>query len=446
MRTSPQVLAAACLAQLMVTLDVSVVNIALPSIRDDFGLGVVGQQWIVTAYALPFAGFLLLGGRVADVVGVRRVFLAGTSAFVAASLIAGVAPGPEVLLAGRAAQGLAAAVLAPATLTAITGTFPEGDPRTRAMAWWTATSIAGGAAGNLSGGVLTEFLGWRSTLLVNVPLGVLALVLAARVLPAARREGGRIDTLPALLVTAGLLVLAYGLSTIGGRRWAPGVMAVFLASALFAAFVRRDGTARNPLLPRALLAIRSVRLGNAGLLLAGTALVPMWFFLTLQLQVVLGYSPLMSGLAFLPHTLIQLGVGLWLTPRLLRRAPAARLVLVGGALLAAGFAWQSTLTAGSTYVSAVLLPAVLIAGGAGLLTLPLSVATVAGVAETDRGAASGIMNSAKQIGGGVGLAAVVGATSAATQPAQAYQAAFTIMAAVAVVIAVGAAAVARAGP
>ncbi|WP_207799441.1 MFS transporter [Tsukamurella pulmonis] len=439
MRTA--VLVAACLAQLMITLDVSVVNVALPAIRTDLALSDVGQQWVVTAYALPFAGFLLLGGRVADVAGVRATFVAGMAVFTAASVVGGAAPGTEMLLAGRGLQGFAAAFVAPATLAVLTTTFEEGDARTRALAWWTAMSIAGGTAGNLCGGVLTELLGWRAVLLVNLPLGALAVTLALRALSGTRARTTRtagIDPMTAALATAALLLAAGAFSAAGEGRWVIAVPVVTVAALLLCAFVVRDRRAGLPLIPPALVAMRSVRRGNAGLLVAGAALVPMWFFLSLQMQVVLGYTALAAGLAFLPHTVIQLLVSLRWTPRLLRRHSAPALVAVGSATLACGFGWQSTLAPGAGYVTAILLPAVLIAVGSGLLTLPLTTMTVSGVREEEAGAASGIMNCAKQVGGGLGLAAIVAATTAISGTTETYRAAFLIMAAFAAAVGVGA--------
>ncbi|NMD56847.1 MULTISPECIES: MFS transporter [Tsukamurella] len=447
-----RVLAAACLAQLMITLDVSVVNVALPALRADLGLGGVGQQWVVTAYALPFAGFLLLGGRIADVAGVRWTFAGGLALFTAASALGGAATGVESMLAGRALQGLAAAFVAPATLAMLTTTFEEGEPRIRAMAWWTAMSIAGGTAGNLCGGVLTELFGWRAVFLVNLPLGALAVMLALGGLPTVPHEAARsarsgrparrapgIDPVAAALATAALLLAAGGFSAAGERQWQAAVAAGVVSALLLCAFRMRDRGTERPLLPPALLAIRSVRCGNAGMLLTGATLVPMWFFLSLQMQVVLGYSALVAGLAFLPHTVIQLLVSLRWTPRLLRRHSAPAMVAAGSGLLVAGFGWQSMLGPGSAYLTAILLPALLIGVGSGMVNLPLTTMTVSGVQRDEAGAASGIMNCAKQVGGGLGLAVIVAATAAITGEAAAYGAAFLMMAALAAVVGVGAA-------
>ncbi|PZG34449.1 MFS transporter, partial [Spongiactinospora gelatinilytica] len=304
----------------------------------------------------------------------------------------------------RAGQGVGAAVLAPATLTILTSVFPEGPRRTRAITVWTAVSLAGGTAGNLIGGALTEYLSWRSILLINVPIG-LACLAAAHLLPPGpdRRGGRRLDVLGAALATGGLGALAYGLS--GAPVVAFGGLVLLGLFALVEARV-----ARAPLIPPSLLRARPIWLGNVAMLLAGACLNPMWYFLTLSLQNVLGYGPLQTGLAFLPHTLLTMLVGLRLTPWLMRRTDDRVLIAAGALIGAAGFWWQSGIAPGQDYLTAIGGPAVLISLGGGLLNTPLTVTVTSGVAPADAGAASGLMNTAKQIGGALGLAALVTAT------------------------------------
>ncbi|MGH3620521.1 MAG: MFS transporter, partial [Sciscionella sp.] len=319
------VLALACAGQLMVVLDVSVVNVALPTIQTSLGFDPVELQWVANAYTLTFARFLLAGGRLADLFGRRRIFLVGLALFTTASLVGGLAGSAATLVTTRGVQGLGAAVLAPVTLTVLTASYPEGAARTRALATWTAVSIAGGAGGNLLGGVLTEFLSWRSVLLINVPIGAVALAAAARHLGGdghgrgySRGGAARLDLPGTGLATLGLVARTYGVSRAQTEGWAdPATLAAgcvaVLALAAFAVVETRLSTA--PLLPPALLRNRAVSLGNLVMLLAGASFqVPMWYFLSLYMQNVLHYSALRAGISFLPHTLLTLLVGLRVTP------------------------------------------------------------------------------------------------------------------------------------
>ncbi|GGU91420.1 MFS transporter [Actinomadura cremea] len=421
------VLALACAAQFMVVLDVSVVNVALPAVQDDLGFSDADLPWVAGAYTLAFAGFLLLGGRLADLVGAGRIFLAGLLLFCLPSLVGGLATTPGLLIAARAAQGIGAAVLAPATLTIITTTVPAGPRRTRALAVWTAVGLVGGAAGNLVGGLLTEALSWRWILLINVPVGLAAAVLARRVPDGHRTRARRLDVPGAVVATAGLALLAFGVMRAESRGWTDAVTAGALGGAvvLLAALVLVETrVAADPLVPPRLLRSRAIGLGNVLMLLAGACFqVPMWYFLTLYMQDVLGFSALRTGLGFLPHTLLTLLVGLQVTPRLMRRADDRALVAAGAAVAAAGFLWQGLATGdgGGTYAGDVLGPAVLVSVGGGLLNTPLTATVTAGVAGDDAGAASGLLNTAKQVGGAVGLAALAAATGT-------YGAAFLAMA------------------
>ncbi|MDI5937013.1 MULTISPECIES: MFS transporter [unclassified Micromonospora] len=438
-------LAVACAAQFMVVLDISVVNVALPSIRDALGFDETSQQWVVNAYALTFAGFLLLGGRLADWCGRRRIFLAGLVLFAGASLIGGLADSATLLVAARAVQGLGAAVLAPATLTILTATFPEGQVRTRALATWTAVGVAGGTAGNLAGGVLTEYLSWRSTLLINVPIGAVVAVLTVRHVVADRAGavGPRLDVAGAVLATAGLGGLAFGIAEAADEEWSSpsAVAGLVIGAVLLAVFVAiEERWAVSPLIPLRLLTIRSVSVGNLAMLLAGACLNPMWFFLTLSMQNVLAYSPVQTGLAFLPHTVVTVVVGAFATPWLMRHVDGRILIAVGSLLAAAGFWWQSQLTMQSTYLAGILGPAVVFSIGGGLLNTPITTAVTSGVSTPDAGAASGLMNTTKQVGGALGLAALVTvATVHSTGPAaqiDAYNRAFTVIAVIMVAVAV----------
>ncbi|TDC54838.1 MFS transporter [Actinomadura sp. KC345] len=414
------VLALACAAQFMVVLDVSVVNVALPSIQADLRFGPADLQWVVNAYALAFAGLLLLGGRLADLYGLRRTVIAGLALFTLASLAGGLADDPWTLVAARAFQGLGAAVLAPATLTVLTTTFDE-DLRPRALAAWTAVGLAGGTAGNLIGGILTDALSWRWILLVNVPVGAAAL-LATRLLPDGRNAGGRLDLPGAVLATAGVASLTYGIA----QDW--NALALACGTAALAAFIVLQSRARTPLLPLRLFRVRTVAVGNVVMLLAGACLNPMWYFLTLSMQNVLHFGPLQTGLGFLPHTVLTMAVALRVTPRLMRLASDRTLIVTGSLIAAAGFLWQSRLSPGDGYLTAVLGPAVLISAGGGLLNTPITSAVTAGVPARDAGAASGLMNTTKQAGAALGLAALVTTAGRTTDLAAAYGHAFTAIA------------------
>ncbi|WP_234431205.1 MFS transporter [Streptomyces sp. NRRL F-5053] len=432
-----RVLALACSAQFLVVLDVSVVNVALPAVRDSLGFRSGGLAWVANSYALAFAGCLLLGGRLADLYGHRRVFARGLALFTGASLAGGLATTPAALLAARTGQGLGAAVLAPATLTLVTAAFPEGVRRARALAVWTAVSSAGGAAGNVLGGLLTETLGWRSVLLVNVPAG-LALLVAARTgrtpraprsprtapAPEAPAPGpgrpARLDVPGAVTATAGAAALTYGLSSAQESGWgAPGTLCALLggavALAVFALVEIRY--AARPLLPPRLLRLRAVAVGNALMLLAGACLqTPVWYFLTFYMQDVLGYSALRTGLGFLPHTLVAVVVGVRVTPYLMRRLPHRTLIVTGALVCAAGFLWQSRAGAGDGYPGGVLGPAVVFSLGGALFSTPATAQVTSGVPAADAGAAAGLMNTAKQFGGALGLAALLSLSGDAARP------------------------------
>ncbi|WP_116114467.1 MFS transporter [Amycolatopsis ruanii] len=440
------VLALVCAAQFMVVLDVSVINVALPSVQRALGFGEAGLPWVVNAYTLTFAGFLLLGGRLADVFGRRRVFVAGLALFAGASLAGGLANSASLLIAARAAQGLGAAVLAPATLTVLTTTFPEGAARTRALAAWTAVGLAGGTAGNLVGGVLTEYLSWRWVLLINVPLGAVAILLAARFLPAGDRgPGQRLDVTGAVLATAGLGALTYGIGEARTHGWGAPVPSTALAAgavAILVFVVVEARFARVPLIPLSLFRSRAIPVGNVAMLLAGACLNPMWYFLTLSMQESLHYSPLQTGLGFLPHTLVTIAVGMRVTPWLMRHVDARVLVFAGALIAAAGFWWQSRMTAESGYAAGVLGPAIVFSVGSGLLNTPLTTTVTSGVDPAHAGAASGLMNTTKQFGGALGLAVLVTLTGT---PDTGYGRAFLAIAAILVVVAALALALPRRG-
>ena len=407
------VLALACVAQFMVVLDVSIVTVALPSIGRDLHYTASGLQWVVNAYVLTFAGFLLFGGRAADLFGRRRSYLFGMALFTLASLAGGVAQTAAWLTAARAAQGVGGAFLSPATLTIIVTTFTDRQRRARAIGMWSAVAGAGGAAGALLGGVLTAELSWRWVLFVNIPIGVVTAAAAAVYLTELRRPSGdaarrRIDIAGAVTITAGLGALVYAIIETSTHAWLSaytlsGLAAAVILLAAFAIIEHRQATAA--LVPFQLLRSRSVAGANAVMLLVGAAFFAMWYFLSLYLQDVLGYSALRAGLAFIPMTLAIIA-GAQVSPRLLPRT-GPRPLMAGGTLLAAGgFAWLAGIPAHGSYVAHVLGPGLVIALALGLLFTPLATAATTGVPLSQAGLASGVLNTSRQIGGSVGLAAL----------------------------------------
>lgn len=407
----------ACTAQFLVVLDVSVVNVALPSIQRTLSLSPSGLLWVANAYALVFGGFLLLGGRLADAYGRKLVLISGLGLFTAASLVGGLAITAGALVGARAFQGLGAAILAPATLTILTTTFPPGSARNRALAVWTAVSLAGGAAGNLLSGALTEYLTWRSTLLINVPIGTFCIVLAAVTLASGRPRDQlvHLDVKGAALITAALIAVTYAVTASypPSRRGPIAAVALAVGLICLAAFVVVEARGAEPrLLPPRLLRTREIWLGNLLMLLVGAGFqIPLWYFLTLYLQQILELTPLQAGAGFLPHTLLMMLVGIRVTPWLMHYVAARSLVIGGTAIAAAGFWWQSQITVHSTYLSGVLGPAVVMSIGGGLLIVPLTAVVTSSVSGPDAGAVSGLANAAKQFGGALGLAALIALTS-----------------------------------
>ncbi|MFD9030524.1 MFS transporter [Streptomyces sp. NPDC059567] len=416
------VVLAACAGQFLVVLDVSVVNVALPSMRADLGLTATGLQWVLSAYSIAFAGFMLLGGRAADLFGRKRMFLLGLGLFTAASVAGGLAQEGWQLIAARAAQGLGAAVLAPATLTIVTAAVPVGPARTRAIGTWTAVGAAGGAAGGFVGGVLVDLLSWRWVLLINVPVGVLVLVGAMLWLSESRTGGGRRLDLPgAVLVTAGLAAVAYGIVQTEEVGWADPVTLLPLLGglALLAVFVAVEARTAAPLMPLKVFRSRAVSAANVAILVCGSTSFAMWFFMTVYAQNVLGYTPLQAGLALVPSS-ISVIVGSKLAPRLMPAAGARNLAVIGALVAATGFGWQSTMTADGTFLAIILGPGILMMLGMGLLTTPLATLATSSAAPGDAGLVSGLVNTSRTMGGALGLAVLstvaVARTGGATSP------------------------------
>ncbi|MFI0515641.1 EmrB/QacA subfamily drug resistance transporter [Streptomyces canus] len=400
------VVALACAGQFLVVLDVSVVNVALPSIRADLGMSGSGLQWVVNAYSIAFAGFMLLGGRAGDLYGRKRMFLVGLGLFTLASLAGGLAQQGGELLLARAAQGLGAAVLAPATLTIVTSAVPEGAARARAIATWTAVGAGGGAAGGFFGGLLVDTLSWRWVLLINVPVGAVVLLGSLLWLTESRAgDGRRLDLPGALLVTGGLAVLAYGISQTEAAGWTAAATLVPLAVglALVGGFLVVESRTTAPLMPLGLLRVRAVASANAAMFLSGSALFCTWYFITLYAQNVLGYTPLEAGLSMLPSSL-AIVLGSKLAPRLMHRLGARRVAALGTFVALTGYAWQSTMTSDGGYLASIMGPGVLMMLGAGLASTPLAALATSGAAPGEAGLVSGLVNTSRTMGGSLGLA------------------------------------------
>ncbi|MFC8077722.1 MFS transporter [Streptomyces sp. NPDC057307] len=411
------VILAACAGQFLVVLDVSVVNVALPSMRIDLGLSTIGLQWVLNAYSIAFAGFMLLGGRAADIFGRKRMFLAGLGVFTVASLAGGLAQEGWQLLAARGVQGLGAAVLAPATLTILTAAVPAGPARTRAIATWAAVGAGGGAAGGLVGGVLTDVLSWRWVLLINVPAGALVLVAAVLWLTESRAKEARrrLDLPGAVLVTGGLAVVAYGIVQTEQAGWGAAATLVPLLGGLLllAAFLLVEARTKQPLMPLRLFRVRAVSAANAGMVVTGSASFAMWFFMTVYAQNVLGYTPLEAGLALIPSSL-SVVLGSKLAPLVMRRVGARHVAVLGALVGAVGFGWQSMMTADGTFLRTILGPGILMMAGAGLAMTPLAALATGSAAPGEAGLVSGLVNTSRTMGGAIGLAVLSTVAAART--------------------------------
>jgi EmrB/QacA subfamily drug resistance transporter len=400
-------------AQLMVVLDATIVNVALPHIQTALGFSGSGLEWVVNAYALALGGLLLLGGRAGDQFGRRRMFVTGLLLFSAASLVGGLATSQAWLLAARAVQGAGGAIVAPTALALIATTFPQGPARNRAMGVYSGMSAAGGAVGLLAGGLLVTYVSWRWVLFVNVPIGIGAALAALAVLPktAGRiRVPGRFDLAGAITGTGGVAALVYGLSKAatspdGTSHWGDAsVLAILAASVvLLAAFAVIETRSRHALMPVRLLRSRD-RAGAIVMMLAvGTIVSGVFFFVTLFVQELWGYSPLRTGVAFLPFAAALL-VGSAVAAQLVPRIGARPLLIVGAAASAGGLYWLSRMTEHGTYAGELLGAALTIGVGLGLLFVPLSLVALAHVGEADTGVASSLLNAGRQVGAAIGLA------------------------------------------
>ncbi|MEW1719103.1 MFS transporter [Streptomyces sp. NPDC093109] len=391
-------------AQLMVVLDATITNIALPAIQTDLGVSDANLAWIVNSYALAFGGLLLLGGRAGDLYGRRRVFRVGIAVFTLASLLGGLAPNEGLLLAARVLQGAGAALAAPSALALITTTFPVGKERNTAMGVYAAMGGVGATVGLLLGGVLTDVLDWRWVFFVNIPIG-LAVLAGTRYLVEAERDTGRLDVPGAITGTGGLISLVYGITRGGEHGWTNGLTLASFAAAvvLLAVFLFLQARTAHPMMPLRLFKDRN-RWGSYGtMLFIGSGMFATFYFLTLYMQLILGYSPVRTGFAYLPFS-FGMAAAAGISSKLVARY-APRLIAGPGLVVAAvGMLWFATLEPGSSY-AAHLMPAMFVTGlGLGMSFVPMTLGAVSGVAHQDTGSASALLNTAQQIGGALGLA------------------------------------------
>jgi EmrB/QacA subfamily drug resistance transporter len=423
----------ACLAQFMVVLDVSIVNVALPSMKISLGMSATSLSWVVNAYTLAFAGFLLFGGRAADLFGRKRVFLTGLAVFTVASLLGGLSHNATEITMARALQGLGGAILAPATLSLLTTTYTEPHERSRALGAWSATAASGGAFGVLVGGILTSALSWRWVLFVNVPIGILLFIAARWALVESRGQAtgwASLDLPGTLTITAGLTSIVYGVVTTDQHAWGSAHTLGFIGAgiALIAIFLLIEARSAQPLVPLRIFRLRSLRSANVVALGIGAAIFAMFFFVSLYLQDVLGASALRAGIEFLPACVAIIG-GSVVGVRAIGRVGPRPLLAAGTIFAAVGLLLLTRMSSGGSYATVILGPIMLIGLGMGMCFVPMTMAATAGVKPQEAGLASGLINTNRQIGGALGLAIL---TSIAYSRAHAVLAASTSMSAEAV--------------
>ncbi len=407
------------MTQFVIVIDAAIVNVALPSIGTHLHFSRDDLSWVVNAYTLTFGGFLLLGGRLADLLGRRRMFMGGLVLFSLASFAGGLAQSEPWLITARAVQGLGAAIVSPAALSIITNTFAEGSERNRALGIWGAVAGAGGAAGVLLGGILTSGLSWRWVLFVNVPIGITAALLAPRFLAESRAEDGAntFDFPGAVTVTAGLSLLVYAVVDAVNSGWGSTATILRLAgaAALLVAFVLIELRTRDPLMPFSIFRLRTLRGANIVGLLIGMSLFSMFFFISLYLQDVLHFSPIKTGISYLPLAvgiIISAGVASQLVTRFGFKPP----LIAGLLLIAAGLLWFAQVPGtGGSYWADILGPSLLAAVGLGFSFVPVTIAAVSGIKPHEAGLASGLINTSQQVGGALGLAILATVANSRTQ-------------------------------
>jgi EmrB/QacA subfamily drug resistance transporter len=414
-------LALLCAVQFMVVLDIAIVNVALPSIQDDLGFSQENLQWVISAYALFFGGFLLLGGRAADLLGRRRMFIAGTILFTLSSLLAGLAWSEASLIAARGFQGLGAAVITPAALSILMTTFAEGKERNTALGAWGGIGAFGAVAGVLLGGVLTDLLSWEWIFFINVPVGLTALALTPLLLEESRDLRVKsFDAPGAVLVTAGLVALVFGITQASGYGWGSGAtIGIFVASAaLLVGFLVWEMRAAEPLMPLWIFRIRTVAGANVAGLTLGTAVFAMFLMLTLYMQQVLAYSPMKTGVAYLAVAGTAI-IWSFVASTLVTRVGVKPVLVAGMTMLTAGLVYFTQVSADGSYAADLLPGFLLIAVGLGFSFVSISIAALAGVRHSEAGLASGLINTSQQVGGALGVAVLATVANSRTDAATA---------------------------
>jgi EmrB/QacA subfamily drug resistance transporter len=414
-------LAVVLFAQLMIVLDMTVVNVALPSMATGLHLSATSLSWVLNAYALTFGGLLLLGGRAGDILGRRQAFMAGLAIFTVASLAGGLAQSAGLLLAARAVQGVGGAIASPAVLGAIVTSFPEGRERVRALSIFTAVTMGGSSLGLVLGGMITQWFSWRWVFFINVPIGIAVVALAPRLLPSSQRQRGHFDAAGAITSTAGMSALVYAFITVASHGWTNRVAlgSFALAALLLGAFLMVETRSSQPITPLWLVRDRSRAASYVARLLLVAGMFGSFFFLTQFVQEVLRFSPIKAGLSFVPMTAALFGMSR-LAPRMLTRFGPRPLMIAGLLPVVAGMTWLGQLGAGTSYFPGVVIPMLLLGLGMGVVFVPLTMASLTGVPPKDSGSAASMVNVMQQVGGALGLAILVTIYGTASRAAAAH--------------------------
>ncbi len=410
-------LALLSLAQFLIIMDTSIIGVALPAIQQQFGFSQSDLQWIFSAYVIVFGGLLLLGGRLSDILGQRRIFVIGFAILTAASVLAGLAPNGTMLIAARALQGIGAALIAPSAMSIVMSLFTIPAERNKAMGFWGAAAPAGGTAGVFLGGIITAYVDWSWVFLVNVPIGIAVLALTGMLLPHGKRHKGRVDYLGAFSITGALILLVYAIVTANDAGWSSlqTVSLLLTSTGLLGAFIMIQKRSREPLIPLRIFKTSNLLASNVVMALLGAAWIPMWFFLNLYLQQIQGYGPFESGLALLPMTAAIMALMIGASSKLIRRLGLKHSLVGGLGLLAvAMLLFVATPSSKGSFITHVLTASLVAAGGMSLSYIPALMSAVSHARKEESGLASGIVNTSYQIGSALGLAIMVAIASTQT--------------------------------